>query len=100
MLRRIAEVAPTRFPPGGCPRRTRPPRLLALARRSAVQLRSAVQPPSTGSAAPLTKPLCSGSTRKAIAAATSSGDAKRPHGRALDDVGVDVAAGRLVGVVH
>jgi hypothetical protein len=38
-----------------------------LRSRSAVQLASAVQPPSTGSATPLTKPLRAGSARNATA---------------------------------
>jgi hypothetical protein len=51
-----------------------------LRSRSVVQLASAIQPPSTGSVTPLTKALDAGSARKAIAAATSSGAAKRPIG--------------------
>jgi hypothetical protein len=51
-----------------------------LRRRRAVQLASAVQPPSTGRATPLTNPLRVGSARNATAAATSSGVANRPMG--------------------
>ena len=51
-----------------------------LRSRSVVQLASAVQPPSTGSVTPLTKPLEAGSARKETAAAMSSGEAKRAIG--------------------
>ena len=51
-----------------------------LRRRRAVQLASAVQPPSTGRATPLMNPLRIGSARNATAAATSSGVANRPMG--------------------
>ena len=44
------------------------------------QLPSVVQPPSTASVCPFTKPLFSGSARNAMARATSSGVAKRPIG--------------------
>ena len=48
--------------------------------RSDSQLPSALQPPSTASAWPLTKPLSISSARKAIARAISSGLAKRAIG--------------------
>jgi hypothetical protein len=48
--------------------------------RSEFQLASAVQPPSTGSATPLTKPLRAGAARKATAWAMSSGAANRAMG--------------------
>ena len=49
-------------------------------RRSDSQLPSALHPPSTDKAWPLTKPLSSSSARKAMARAMSSGLAKRPMG--------------------
>src|SRR5215204_1434131 len=51
-----------------------------LRRRRLSQLASANQPPSTERVCPLTKPLQSGSARKATALATSSGAAKRAIG--------------------
>src|SRR5215469_2251723 len=51
-----------------------------LRSRSEVQLASAVQPPSTGSAMPFTNPLRAGSARKATAWAMSPGAAKRAIG--------------------